>query len=113
MYTMTRPDITYVVHHLSQFFNKPREPHLKAAYRIIQFFEGSLGQGLFLSSTSQLHLKAYCDVDWAGCLDTRRSLIGYCVYLGDSLISWRSKNPGMVSRSSAEAKYHSIATKCE
>ncbi|GJR83785.1 ribonuclease H-like domain-containing protein [Tanacetum coccineum] len=53
-------------------------------------------------------LVAYTDADWAGCPTTRRSTSGYCVFLGDNLLSWSTKLQHTLSRSSAEAKYRVI-----
>ncbi|GKE85183.1 ribonuclease H-like domain-containing protein [Tanacetum coccineum] len=62
---------------------------------------------LHVSSTSQL--TAYTDADWAGCPITRRSTSGYCVFLGDNLLSWSAKRHVTLSRSSAEAEYRGVA----
>ncbi|XP_057958648.1 uncharacterized mitochondrial protein AtMg00810-like [Malania oleifera] len=107
--TLSRPDITYAVNRLIQFLAKSRVPHMQVATRILQFIKGTPGQGILFSSSSDLQLKVYCDADWAGCPDTRKSLTRYYVFLGDALISWRSKKQSMVSRSSAEAEYRSMA----
>ncbi|GJY31917.1 ribonuclease H-like domain-containing protein [Tanacetum coccineum] len=64
-------------------------------------------QQLFSSSTTDL--VAYSDVDWAGCPTTRRSTSGYCVFLGNNLLSWSSKRQSTLSRSSAEADYRGVA----
>ena len=65
----------------------PREPHLTALKRILHYVRGTLHMGLFLHPSSQSDLVVYSDADWAGCLDTRKSISDYAVFLGDNLIS--------------------------
>nr|GEY92992.1 ribonuclease H-like domain-containing protein [Tanacetum cinerariifolium] len=86
--TITRPDISYVVHKLSQVMHAPKLVDMKSAFKVT----------------------AYVDSDWAKCTATRKSIIGYAVYLGDCLVSWKSKRRTLLAKSSAEAEYKAISS---
>nr|GEY24770.1 ribonuclease H-like domain-containing protein [Tanacetum cinerariifolium] len=58
---------------------------------------------------SLVDLVAYSDADWASCPTTRRSTSGYCVFLGNNLLSLSAKCQPTLSRSSAEAEYQGVA----
>jgi hypothetical protein len=85
--------------------------HWAAVKRVLRYLNGSRSHGITIQPTSQhqLQLHAYCDADWAGCLDDRRSTSRFCIFLGTTLVSWISKNQQTVSRSSTEAEYRSLA----
>lgn len=112
--TVSRPDISFVVHHLSQFLQSPREPHLHAVQRVLRYLKATPFQGLYYDAKSSLQLEAYCDSDWGSCHHSSRSVSGVCLLLGTSLISWTSKKQPVVSRSTAEAELRALAdTACD
>lgn len=85
--TNTRPDITYAVQQLSQYMANPTTSHHQAAFRILCYLKGTPGSGLFFATTGTHQLQAFSDSDWAGCRDSRRSITGFSIYFGSSLIS--------------------------
>ncbi|KAK2966733.1 hypothetical protein RJ640_000831 [Escallonia rubra] len=93
----------------SQFVSAPRSVHWSAVVRILRYIHGTLSRGLLISSSPDLTLSAYSDADWAGDVSDRRSTTGFCIFLGDSLISWKCKKQSVVSRSSSEAEYRAMA----
>jgi len=106
--TLTRPDIAYSVKQLCQHLHHPTSTHWLAVNCVLRFLKQSMTHGLAYTKTS-LQLNALCDSDWAGSVDDRRSTSSFVVYLGDCLISWSAKKQLVVSCSSTEVEYHSLA----
>ena len=99
--TFTRPGISYAVQQVCLYMHDPQEPHLAALKRILRYVRGTIDHGLQLHVSSTSQLTAYTNADWAGCPVTRWSTSGYCVFLGDNLLSWSAKRQVTLSRSSA------------
>ncbi|XP_022895270.1 uncharacterized protein LOC111409456 [Olea europaea var. sylvestris] len=100
-----RLDLSYAV----RVLESPKQSHLEAMHHVLRYLKWTSGQSLFFSSKFDLQLKGFCDAYWAACLDTRRSVTGYCIFLGNALVPWKSKKQHRVSRSSAKAEYRSMA----
>jgi hypothetical protein len=107
--SITRPDIAFSVNRLSQFMHKPLLPHWQAAKRILRYLKQTVHFGLHITKSASSVIQAFSDADWAGCKDDRRSTGGYCVYLGNNLISWSCRKQATVARSSTEAEYKALA----
>ncbi|GJZ23302.1 ribonuclease H-like domain-containing protein [Tanacetum coccineum] len=107
--TFTRPDLSYAVQQICLYMHDPREPHFSALKPIMRYVQGTMDLGLYLYAFATTSLVGYTDADWVGCPSTRRSTFGYCVFLGDNLLSWSAKRQHTISRSSAEAEYRGVA----
>ncbi|XP_048503202.2 uncharacterized mitochondrial protein AtMg00810-like [Beta vulgaris subsp. vulgaris] len=105
----TRPDLSFAVQALSQFMHHPLLPHIQALTHVLSYISHTQGQGILLKATDQLTLQAYSDSDWASCPNTRRSITGYVLLLGNSPVSWKSKKQSTNSKSSSEAEYRAMA----
>ena len=89
--------------------HNPKESHLQAVYRLLRYLKTTPGKGILYKKHGKLQLECYTDADYAGAVTDRRSTSGYCTLLGGNLVTWRSKKQNVVSRSSAEAEFRSMA----
>lgn len=106
--TNTRLDIAYGVQHLSQIMHKPRQTHLQVTIHMLRYLKKDPTLGIFLSNKFDYNFRTYCDSDWAACPDSRWSVSGYIVLLGDSLINWKSQKYETIFLSSAEVEYKAL-----
>ncbi|GJT61140.1 copia protein [Tanacetum coccineum] len=91
---------------------KPTKKHLEAIKRVFRYLRGTINWGLWYPKDTAMALKAYADIDRAGCQDTRRSTSGSAQFLGDNLVSWSSKKQKSTAISTTEAEYIAMSGCC-
>lgn len=94
---------------LSQFIAASIALHWQACKIVLRYLQSTTTYDIQFFHSRSLTLTAFSDADSEADPDDRRSKGGYCVFLGSNLISWSSKEPNVVSRSSAELEYRALA----
>ncbi|XP_068314915.1 uncharacterized mitochondrial protein AtMg00810-like [Pyrus communis] len=95
--TFQLPDIAYAVNTVCQFMSSLTEFHFGAIKRILGYLQGSIDSSVLYSANTLPRLNAFSDSNWAADLNTKRSVTGYVVFLGNNPISWQSKKQNLVS----------------
>ncbi|KAI0523201.1 hypothetical protein KFK09_005595 [Dendrobium nobile] len=106
--SITRPDIAYATNRVCQHMQQPTEQNFKDLKRLLRYINGTLSFGLPIS-IGNLELHSYSDADWASDTTDRKSISGFCTFLGPNLISWTVKKQATVAKSSTEAEYRSLS----
>uniref|UniRef100_A0A3Q7IAK2 Reverse transcriptase Ty1/copia-type domain-containing protein n=1 Tax=Solanum lycopersicum TaxID=4081 RepID=A0A3Q7IAK2_SOLLC len=110
MYAMvcTRPDLAHAVSVVSRFMGQPGREHWQAVKRIFRYLRGTSDVGLIYGGDTQCLVTGYSDSDYAGDVDTRRSMTGYVFTLGGSVVSWKATLQPTVTLSTTEAEYMAL-----
>jgi hypothetical protein len=106
--TTCRPDIAHAVGMLARKMSAPRSCDDAAARRVFRYLQGTKGLGIlfkFAVDASFPGLVAYCDSDWAGDTEGRRSTCGFVVLYNGAAVAWSSQLQSVVAMSSCEAEY--------
>ena len=106
MYAMvaTRADLAFAISTVSQHMARPGWSHWMAVKRIMRYLKGTSHMRLQLGG-GHIRLMGYCDADWAGDANDRKSTTGYAFSLGEGMVSWSSKKQPTVALSTTEAEY--------
>ena len=112
----TRPDIANAVREHSKMMDGATELHYKSLLRLIKYVldtkEYTLKMKPKINGNHLMNIEGYCDSDYAGDKDNRRSITGLVIYLCGAPICWRSKSQRGVTLSTTESEYYAMSELC-
>ena len=109
--TASHPDIMFSVCLCARFQSFPKVSQLTAVKRIFRYLAGAKNFGLWYPKGGDF-LVGYSDADYACYQVDRKSTLGTCQFLGQSLVSWHSKKYNSIALSTAEAEYIAAVACC-
>jgi len=104
----TRPDLAQAVGVLARYMSRPAVEHWQIAKGVLRYVAGTTDHGIIFGRSANA-LVGFCDADFAGDIDTRRSTTGYVFLLHGGAVSWNSRLQPTVAVSTVEAEYMSAA----
>ncbi|KAJ4723712.1 Retrovirus-related Pol polyprotein from transposon TNT 1-94 [Melia azedarach] len=90
------------------FMGEPGKEHWQAVKRIFRYLKGTFDVGLIYGGDTQCLMTGFSDSDYAGDVDSRRSMTGYVFSLGSSVVSWKATLQPTVTLSTTEAEYMAL-----
>ncbi|XP_062081225.1 secreted RxLR effector protein 161-like [Humulus lupulus] len=108
MYLMvsTRPEIAYAISVLSKYMSNLGKLNWLAMKWIFRYLIGTTDIGLvFKQSQNPTLVEGFCDSDYAGDRDTRRSTSAYYFLVWENCISWKVQLQPVVALSTTKAVY--------
>jgi hypothetical protein len=107
----TRPDIAQAVGALSKYMACPTIIHWQVAKGLLRYVAGTTTYGItYNGGNTAPVIEGYCDADYAGDVDTRRSTSAYVFIMAGGAISWASRRQATVAASTTEAEYIAAST---
>lgn len=88
----TRPDLAFAVNFCSRYTTNPGNKDIQNVKRILRYLQGTIQLGIKYKEKECQKLIAYCDSDYAGDLDTRKSTTGYVIYYKGGLVGAPGSN---------------------
>lgn len=107
---LTRPDLAYPVHVVSQHLSAYNQTHWGQVKRILRYIKGTRSYGTtYRRSNAPFELLGYSDSDWAADIHTRKSLGAYLFLIAGGPFSWACKRNQTICLSSTEAEYKALS----
>lgn len=112
--TKTRPDISYGVNYCSRYIENYTQENVNDVKHIIKYLNGNRNLGIEYKNDAKPDLiQAYCDSDYAGDIETRRSTTGFVIFFAGGPVSWASRKQPIIALSSTEAEFVAAAECCK
>jgi len=103
--THSRPDISFAVGALSRQMSDPAMRHWKDVKLVLRYLRGTADLNLkYVKGSKKIAVRCYTDSDWGGCQETGVSTSGYCLFMNNCLVDWRSSKQQSVASSTAHAE---------
>lgn len=106
--SLDRPDVAFATKELCRRMRAPTCGDLQMLRKVARYLLGSPRLLYRYTWQAKAGLRTYTDTDFAGCLDTRRSTSGGCIFYGNHMIKHWSTTQKVVTLSSAEAELAGI-----